>query len=210
NDVGPGNQLVQHFHALRPEPVAEERHARQVAARPAETGDEAADWIAADHEHDGDSRGSATGYLHRWPVTHDNRRLATSQVSCQSPQRCSIFTFWPSTKPVSFRPWRNAATMCVNGLAGVLRKKPTTGIVGCCARAPSGQIAAAAPNTVMKSRRLNACPRGSGRDIVTVRLRAVKGCPTSALVRSGHFAEPGRCPLFHQKQTFADAIRTSV
>src|SRR5215471_7341635 len=40
------------------------------------------------------------------------------------------------------------------------------------------------------------------------RLRAVKGCPTSALVRSGHFTEPGRCPLFHQKQTFAHAIGT--
>jgi hypothetical protein len=34
------------------------------------------------------------------------------------------------------------------------RRNPTTGIVGCCARAASGHAAAAPPRSVMKSRRL--------------------------------------------------------
>src|SRR5262249_7011146 len=34
--------------------------------------------ISADHEHDGDCRGSAAGCFHRWPVAHNNRRLPTN------------------------------------------------------------------------------------------------------------------------------------
>jgi hypothetical protein len=37
----------------------------------------------------------------------------------------------------------------------VLLRNPTTGIVGCCARAASGHAAAAPPKSVMNSRRFN-------------------------------------------------------
>src|SRR6186997_2917487 len=50
-----------------------------------------------------------------------------------SPQRYSIVTFWPSTKPVSFKPCLNAATSRVPLAADVLRRNPITG-VACCAR----------------------------------------------------------------------------
>jgi hypothetical protein len=69
-----------------------------------------------------------------------------------SAQRCSITTLRPSTKPASVRPRRNAARMCSNDIDGVLRRKPTTGMDGCCARAPSGHTAAP-PSSVMNWRR---------------------------------------------------------
>jgi hypothetical protein len=66
--------------------------------------------------------------------------------------------FCPSTKPVSFRPWWKAITSSSSDANGVLRRKPITGIAGCCAagcwaRAVSGQ-ADAAPSRAMKARRL--------------------------------------------------------
>src|SRR5262249_50892948 len=78
NEAGPGNQLTQHFHTLRAEPVAEERQARQVAARPVKAGHKTpCHWIAANHEYDRDGRGSAADRLHRWSVAYDHRCLAT-------------------------------------------------------------------------------------------------------------------------------------
>src|SRR6516164_636732 len=38
-------------------------------------------------------------------------------------------------------------------MSEALRKKPTTGIAGCCARAPIGHAAAVPPSNVMNSRR---------------------------------------------------------
>src|SRR5262245_46169816 len=61
---------------------------------------------------------------------------------------------YPDCFRPSFRPaicWRNAALP-----EGV--KNPTTGIVGCCARAMGGQKATALPRNVMNSRRLIASP----------------------------------------------------
>src|SRR5262245_47328501 len=78
-----------------------------------------------------------------------------SRSSWLSAQRYSIATFWPSTKPSSFRPCWNAATKCMNPADGVLRRKPITGIAGCCARAASGHAAAAPPSSVRNSRRFN-------------------------------------------------------
>src|SRR5262249_40621389 len=69
-------------------------------------------------------------------------------------------TFWPSMKPASFKPWRKEATRCVASASGASRRKPITGIVGCCARAVSGHAAAALPRSVMNSRRLIVAPRG--------------------------------------------------
>jgi predicted TIM-barrel enzyme len=62
---------------------------------------------------------------------------------------------WPSTKPVSLRPRRNAASKS-DALSAEFKMfmKPTTGIAGCCARPTSGHAAAVTPIRAMKSRRL--------------------------------------------------------
>ena len=87
NDTSPGDQLKQHLHALRAEPVAEERQARQVAVRPIEAGDEAiSDRIVADHEHDWNGRGGAPGRLHRWAIADDHRHLAADQIGREARQ----------------------------------------------------------------------------------------------------------------------------
>ena len=70
-----------------------------------------------------------------------------------SAQRYSIATLSPSTKPASFRPWRNPRDTSVNASGDWLLRKPITGIAGCCARAASGQAAAAPPRSVMNARR---------------------------------------------------------
>jgi len=56
----------------------------------------------------------------------------------------SIRTAAPSTKPASFRPWLKARRRSAFGSGQVGCRKPITGIAGCCARAASGQLAAAA------------------------------------------------------------------
>src|SRR5262245_25743920 len=64
-----------------------------------------------------------------------------------------MVTFWPSMKPLSFRPPWNAGT---NGQVGdALPRKPITGTAACCARAASGH-AATPPTSDMNSRRLTA------------------------------------------------------
>jgi hypothetical protein len=62
--------------------------------------------------------------------------------------------FWPSIKPASFRPLRNASTKRADPAADVFLMNPITGVPGCCARAASGH-AAAPPSSVMNSRRFN-------------------------------------------------------
>ncbi len=86
------------------------------------------------------------------PIRSANR--AGSRSSRPSAQRCSITTLRPSTKPASPRPRLSAATMCSNDADGVLRRRPTTGMPACCARAASGH-AAAPPMSEMNSRLLN-------------------------------------------------------
>ena len=84
-----------------------------------------------------------TATCRRSKVRHQSRQ----PIRLTSAERYSIATFWPSTKPVSFRPWRNAATRCGDvSRAIALRRNPTTGIAGCCARAASGHAAAAPPS----------------------------------------------------------------
>src|SRR5262249_7181334 len=46
-------------------------------------------------------------------------------------QRYSIATLRPSTKPVSFKPWRNAATLGATGSGDPRCRNPITGIAGC-------------------------------------------------------------------------------
>src|SRR5262249_39764403 len=68
-------------------------------------------------------------------------------------QRYSTATLRPSIYPASFSPLRNAVTKNVYPPGDVLLRNPTTGIVGCCARAASGHVAAP-PSSVMNERRL--------------------------------------------------------
>ena len=75
-----------------------------------------------------------------------------------SAQRNSIATFRPSTKPASFRPWRNAV-MSAASASDALRRNPTTGIAGCCARAANGHATVPPPSSAMNSRRLIRSPR---------------------------------------------------
>src|SRR5262245_22402693 len=75
-----------------------------------------------------------------------------------SADRYSTTTFWPSTKPASFKPSRNAATRCAEAVSDVLRRKPITGIEACCARAERGHATTALPSA-MNSRRLIEPPR---------------------------------------------------
>ena len=90
--------------------------------------------------------------------------IAGSRSYWPSAQRYSIATFSPSTKPASFSPWRNARKLRSTTVSGdVGLRNPTTGIAGCCARAASGQDAAAPPRSVMKSRRLIRSPRRRAR-----------------------------------------------
>src|SRR5215471_1295175 len=70
-----------------------------------------------------------------------------------------IITFSPSTWPTSLRPRRNARKRSVIASGDLGSRSPITGIAACCARAASGH-GAAAPTSVMNSRRLIVAPRG--------------------------------------------------
>src|SRR5262249_62015227 len=61
----------------------------------------------------------------------------------------------PSTKPVPLSPLRNAIKEGGEGSSEPAPISPTPGSVGCCARAASGQAAAAPPSSVINSRRFN-------------------------------------------------------
>src|SRR5262249_61867092 len=67
--------------------------------------------------------------------------------------------FAPQDQAALLKPRRNAATDGAHSLAVALPRSPITGIVGCCARAPSGHVAAAPPSSVMNARRLTRSPR---------------------------------------------------
>jgi hypothetical protein len=68
-----------------------------------------------------------------------------------SAQRYSTVTFFPSTKPASARPCRNAVSR--SAPKKLTPRKPMTGSAGCCnARTGIGHIAAAPPSSDMNSR----------------------------------------------------------
>src|SRR4051794_23962075 len=62
--------------------------------------------------------------------------------------------FRPSTYPNSARPLRKAVILGTELPGDLPLTNPTTGIAGCCARAPTGHAAAAPPSSVRNSRRL--------------------------------------------------------
>src|SRR6516164_2268006 len=107
--------------------------------------------------------------------------------------------FWPSAKPVSLRPLRNAVTKPVEASADPPLINPISG-TRCCARTASGHAAAAPLRMEMNSRRRMSC-LGRGQQSSTS--LADKGAPcapqrnTPAYVGSGSdfvFTRPGSKP----------------
>src|SRR5262249_29636804 len=75
-----------------------------------------------------------------------------SRSNWPSAQRYSMATLRPSAQPASPRPRWNPAMRSVHCAADTPCSTPITGIAGCCAPAPSGNVAAAPPSSVMNSR----------------------------------------------------------
>src|SRR5262245_37312195 len=70
-----------------------------------------------------------------------------------------IATFSPSTRPVSFRPWRYARRRSAIGSGDRESRNPIVGIARCCASETRGHATAAPPRASMNARRLTSlCP----------------------------------------------------
>src|SRR5262249_11867516 len=115
-----GHELVQQLQSLRRQQNGEKAHARDVAARPIEAGDKAElDWVAAGCKDDWPLRGcclgrqcrsSAAGSNHGHLTMNQIGRHRREPITSAFRPTYSIATFWPSMKPASFKPWRNAVT----------------------------------------------------------------------------------------------------
>src|SRR5262249_8682189 len=156
------DELAQQLQSLRPQLTGQESHAGDVATRPIEAGDEAIpDRVAPAHEHDrhGGVAAFAASAALVFPTMTATCRLIKSATrlgnrsSWSFAERYSTATFWPSTKPASFRPLRKPVTRWAASAFEVLRRNPITGIAVCCARAASGHAVAEPINPLMKSRR---------------------------------------------------------
>src|SRR5262249_14439507 len=84
---------------------------------------------------------------------------------------------------------------------------------GCCARNASGHVVAA-PISVMRSRRLIACPEaqtghrtGSNWEVGSGQTDA-RQCPLWVI--SGHWDTSDQCPLYPQKRTWTEGSRSPV
>src|SRR6516164_1950728 len=118
-------------------------------------------------------------------------------------QRYSILTVWPSIKPASAKPCRNAEAMRAESSGDRPLMKPTTGIAACCARATSGQVAAP-PSRVMSSRRLIGFVLSAGQHryqstLYCTTVRLPHPCPL--WVKSRHSTAGVQCPLYPRNRT---------
>jgi hypothetical protein len=82
------NQLIQQFQPLRTKvAAAKERHARKIALRSVETGDQTHFYrIVTDDEHDRDGRAGGLSRLHRIAAANDHRHLAADQIGGEARQ----------------------------------------------------------------------------------------------------------------------------
>src|SRR5262249_46204417 len=78
-------------------------------------------------------------------------------------------------KPNSDNPARNAARRNAASNCDVFLRTPISGIAVRCANAKNGHAPAEPAISLMKSRRLIACPLGSGQGIVATQTRTGKG-----------------------------------
>jgi len=98
---------------------------------------------------------------------------------------------------------RNAVTRFAASARERLRRNPTTGIAGCCARAASGHVATALPKNVMNSRRfMQAPPRRRMGAIVS---RQLKRCQCPLWVIRGHMQCNTACLLYPPKTDHSSA-----
>ena len=160
---------MQQFQPLRRYLHVRLGHARDVAARPIKTGDEAKpDRVAARFEDDRNGRGRRLCRKRRRSAGRGNHgHLTMNQIGRQcrqsvvfgpppsdirsprcGPRRSRFRSALDETRPRS-RVTRRRATL----------RNPITGIAGCCARAASGHAAAAPPRSVMNSRRCMSAPK---------------------------------------------------
>src|SRR6516162_3762508 len=86
-----GHELAQQLKSLRSQYAGEKDYAGDVAARPAEAGDEAVpDRVAAGHEHDRHGRGCGLGRERRIVVADDHRHRTADQISDQRRQAVKV------------------------------------------------------------------------------------------------------------------------
>src|SRR5262245_20690227 len=137
-------------------------HAGDIAARPTEIGNETTfDRIAAADEHDRYGRGGSPGGAHDDIWADDHSHLALHQIrrECRQPielvLRPAKFdrAVVAVDQPGFLQAVTNADTRYTVSAEVLASRKPITGIDGRCARAASGQVAAAPPSSVMNVRR---------------------------------------------------------
>src|SRR5262249_23373147 len=124
-----------------------------------------------------------------------------------SAQRYSIATFSPSIKPASFRPWRKARSRSASVSGDAAWRNPTTGTVGCCARAASGHAAAAPPRRVMNSHRFHvdfalpliASPASACHPASLIFIRATSIILPSATMRSASLLSVRTALVLHER-----------
>ena len=165
-----GHELAQQLQPLRPQHAGEKAHAGDVAARPVEAGDEAVpDRIAPGREDDRNRRGRGLGRERRNgcspTITATGRRIRSaasagsrSDLICP-PSDIRSRRSGPRQSRLPSGPGGTRSRGASQSASDVLRRNPTTGIAGCCARAASGHAAAAPPRTPRNSRRLMSAPR---------------------------------------------------
>ena len=122
-------------------------------------------------EDDRDRRSGRFGDRRRKSVGHDHGDLAADEL--RRHRRKPIIPILgkaildSDVLPLDKSGLVQALPECANQVsepaAAVERRKPITGITGCCARAVSGHAAAAPPSSVMNARRLIRSPRRRGR-----------------------------------------------
>src|SRR5215475_9391446 len=113
-----------------------------------------------------------------------------------------MVTFWPSKKPASPRPLRNACNTSPVSSGERALMNPITGLVDGCARTENGQPAVAPPSNLMNSRRLIATPDAQEAAWYRVKPARGKALPMSALGQKQTYAVQKANPLYSRKRTF--------
>src|SRR5262252_5524052 len=99
-----------------------------------------------------------------------------------------MVTFWPSKKPASPRPLRNACNTSPVSSGERALMNPITGLVDGCARTENGQPAVAPPSNLMNSRRLIATPDAQDAAWYRVKRDSLRDVSMSALGQKQTYA----------------------
>ena len=165
NRGGSRDHFAQQLDPFRGQVERNHRNSGQIAAWPVQAGDEArGDRIAAHDKHDRNGRGRRLGSQRRGgpagrnqdghPPAHEfGRKLRKSIIAtfCSAKFDRHVLPFDESNLDETLAQRRHEGCHRTEGREA---KDPTVGIVGCCARAASGN-AAAPPSNVRKFRRFS-------------------------------------------------------